>query len=147
MKEKIDRFMACNKFAIAGVSRNKHKFGNSIFREMKKKKYDIVPVNPNMNSFEGDICYKSVSELPYDVEALIVTTKPEASMTVVREAVDRGIKNIFLQQGAENKEVIEYAESNGANIIYKKCILMFASPTGFHKFHERISKFFGFYPK
>ena len=139
--------MACKKFAIAGVSRNKHKFGNTIFRELKKKNLDIVPVSPNMDNFEGDRCYPSVKDLPSDVEALVIVTKPEVSLSILKEAINKDIKNIFLQQGAHNKEIFEYAESNGVNLICKHCILMFAGPTGIHKFHERFSKFFGFYPK
>ncbi len=146
MKERIDRFLACKKFAIAGVSRNKHKFGNTIYKELKKKNFDIVPVSPNMDSFEGEKCYRSVGDLPSDVEALIIVTKPGASLSLLKEAANKGIKNIFLQQGAQNKEIMEYADRNGVNLICKHCILMFANPSGIHKFHERISKFFGFYP-
>ncbi|MFW5760839.1 MAG: CoA-binding protein [Cyclobacteriaceae bacterium] len=146
MKARIDQFLACKKFAIAGVSRNKHKFGNTIFKELKNKNFDIVPISPNMDSFEGEKCYYSVGDLPSDVEALIIVTKPEASLTLLKEAANKGIRNIFLQQGAQNKEIIEYAESTGINLICQQCILMFANPSGIHKFHERISKFFGFYP-
>jgi len=147
MKERIDRFLECKKFAIAGVSRNKHKFGNTIYKELKKKNFDIVPVSPNMDSFEGEKCYRSVGDLPSDVEALIIVTKPGSSLSLLKEAANKGIKNIFLQQGAQNKEIMEYADRNGVNLICKHCILMFANPSGIHKFHERISKFFGFYPK
>jgi len=147
MKEKIDRFMACKKFALAGVSRSKHKFGNTIFKELRKMNFDIVPVSPNMDSFEGEKCYRSVKDLPSDVEALVIVTKSEVSLPLLKEAANKGINNIFLQQGAHNKEIIEYAGSNGINLICKHCILMFANPSGIHKFHERISKFFGFYPK
>ena len=146
MKERIDRFLECKKFALAGVSRNKHKFGNTIFKELKKKNFDIVPISPNMDSFEGEKCYPSVKDLPSDVEALIIVTKPGSSLSLLKEAANKGIKNIFLQQGAQNKEIIEYAASNGVNLICKHCILMFANPSGIHKFHERISRFFGFYP-
>jgi uncharacterized protein len=146
MKNQIDQFLACKKFAIAGVSRDKNKFGNAVFREMKKKDYEILPVNPNMETFEGEKCYKSVTDLPADVEALIVITKPDVSLSVVREALDKGIKNIFIQQGAHNAQITELSLENKANIICKQCILMFANPTGIHKFHERLAKFFRFYP-
>jgi uncharacterized protein len=146
MKKKIDQFMACNKFAVAGVSRNKNKFGNVVFRELKKKDYDIVPVNPNMETFSGETCYKSIADLPPGIEGLIVTTRPAASLEIIKEALGKGIKNIFLQQGAQNSEVIEFAGRNGINLVCGQCILMFAKPAGIHKFHERIAKFFRFYP-
>ena len=138
--------MACKKFAIAGVSRNKHKFGNTIYKELIKKDYDIVPVNPNMESFEGAMCYRSVAELPDETDALIIATKPETALELIKDASSRGIKNIFIQQGAQNKEIMELADRNGINLICKQCILMFANPTGIHKFHAAIARLFGLYP-
>lgn len=146
MKEKIDRFLACKKFAIAGVSRSKHKFGNAIYRTLKKKEFHIAPINPYLDEFEGDMCYRSVKDLPDDVEALIVVASPGSGLEIIREASQKGIKNIFLQQGAHNDEILNYAEENGINLIYKQCILMFANPTGLHKFHAGLARFFGFYP-
>lgn len=146
MKEKIDLFLACNKFAIAGVSRNKHKFGNAVYRTLKKKEFNIVPVNPHLDEFEGDMCYRSVKDLPDDVEALIVVASSGSGLTIIREAMEKGIKNIFLQQGAQNEEILKYAEENGINLIHKQCILMFADPTGIHKFHAGLAKLFRVYP-
>jgi len=145
--ERINKFFGCNKFAIAGVSRDKKKFGSLIYKELKKKDYNIVAVNPNMDTFEGEKCYRSVKELPPDIEALIVVAKPDISYSIVREAVEKGIRNIFLQQGAQNTDTIKYAEDKGINLIYKQCVMMFAKPAGIHKFHGSICKLFGFYPR
>jgi uncharacterized protein len=148
MKENIDRFMASSRFAIAGVSRSKNKFGNMVFREMKKKGYDVVPVNPCLGTFDGERCYGSVGELPPDVDALIVITKPEATAGILREAKDKGIRNIFLQQGSQSRAIIESETGSGEmNLISRHCILMFARPTGIHKFHGTILRLFGLYPK
>ena len=145
--ENIYKFLNCKKFAIVGVSRNEKKFGNVVYKELKKKEYHVVPVNPYMESYNGEKCYKSVKELPSDIEALIVVTNPEITLHVVIEAIEKGIKHIFLQRGAQNSEAIEYAEENNVNIIQKHCILMFANPSGFHKFHRTFVKIFGLYPK
>lgn len=100
-----------------------------------------------MDSFEGEKCYRSVKELPSDIEAIIVATKPDRSYSIVKEAVERGIKHIFLQKGAQNDDAVKYAEENNVNIIYKQCIFMFANPGGVHKFHASLVKLFGAYPK
>lgn len=147
MKEKIDRFMACRKFAVAGVSRKSYKSGSSIFRELKKKNYDIVPISPHLDSFEGEKCYRSIAELPDDIEGLILSVKPEQGLAVIQDAASRGIRQIFVQLGAHSDEIVNYAEIHGINLISKQCIFMFAQPAGIHKFHERISKLFGLYPK
>ena len=54
---------------------------------------------------------------------------------------------MWITQGAENDKAIALAEENGIKIIYKKCILMFAKPSGIHKFHGFVTKVFGKYPK
>lgn len=143
----INQFLASKKYAIAGVSRDKKKFANVIFKELKKKGFDIIPINPNIDIFEGEKCYKNPSELPSDTDAIIVVTNPVSTENIVVEAVNKGIKQIFIQQGAHNDAAVSYAEKHGANIISKKCILMIASPGGLHKIHQTLAKWFGAYPK
>ena len=146
-KEKIDQFFASKQFAVVGVSADKRKFGSTVYKEMIKAGYYALPVNPNLKEFEGQKCYSSVNELPAETDALIIVTKAKHSGEVVRAAAEKGIKQIWLQQGAEDEATIKYAEENGLNVIYKKCAIMFANPKGIHGFHAFLSKVFGTYPK
>ena len=68
-KESISTFFRHDKIAIAGVSRKKQKFGNTIFSELTKKGFKMYPVNPNMDDYQGQKVYHSLSELPDDVSA------------------------------------------------------------------------------
>lgn len=145
--EKINQFFESKQFAVVGVSENKRKFGGTIFKEFIKAGYNTLPVNPNLQEFEGHKCYTSVSNLPNETEAVVVVTKPEQTINIVKEVANKGIKNIWLQQGAENEEAIKFAEENNLNIIYKKCAIMFANPKGIHGFHAFLSKLFRTYPK
>ena len=145
--EKIDQFFASKKFAVVGVSGDKKKFGSTIYKEMVKAGYDTLPVNPNLNEFKGRKCYSSVYELPAETDAIVIVTKPKHSIEVVKAAAEKSIKQIWLQQGAEDKATIKYAEEQGMNVIYKKCVIMFANPKGIHAFHAFLSKLFGTYPK
>ena len=47
----IDDFLAQRRIAVAGVSRNPHKFGNVLFRELKQRGYDVLPLNPTLKEF------------------------------------------------------------------------------------------------
>lgn len=142
------KFMAQKNMAIAGVSKNAKKFGNAIFKELKSKEYNLFPVHPNMDSLQGRACYQNVASLPEDVTALIICTKPENTFDLVKAAAEKGIQNIWLQQGAQNDEAIVFARQKGINIIHRQCALMFAEPvTSIHKFHRSINKLFGAFPK
>ncbi len=144
--QKINEFLASKKFAMIGVSRDTKKTGYVFYKELKKKLYNIVPVNPHIDEIDGNPCYPTISSLPSDVEALIFTTKPEVTNQLLAEAFHKGIKQIFLQLGSSNDKTIELIAKTDINIIYKRCILMFAKPEGFHKFHAFVAKLFRNYP-
>jgi len=142
------KFMAQKNIAVAGVSKNARKFGNAIFKELKSKGYNLFPVHPKMESLQGRACYKDVASLPEEVSALLICTKPESTLPLVKAAAEKGIQNIWLQQGAQNDEAINFAREKGINIIHRQCALMFAEPVGsIHNFHRSINKIFGAYPK
>jgi predicted CoA-binding protein len=144
----IQEFLKQGKYALAGASRLERKMGNSIYKEFKNKGVDIVPINPNIEELYGDKCYKSVADLPSDINALIICTKPADAEKIVQEAVNKGIKNIWLQQGAQSEKSIEIARQNNINLITKKCVFMFFEPVdSVHKFHRSVKKLFGTYPK
>ena len=66
-KKEIEKFFEPKKLAIVGVSRNKKKFGYLVFRDLKARGYEVCPVNPNTDKINGDLCYKSVKDLPADI--------------------------------------------------------------------------------
>jgi len=143
---KINSFLNCKKFAVAGVSLDNKKTGNAIYRELKKQSFQVVPLNPNIDTIDGDKCYPQIAELPNDVDALIIVTKPEISDVLIKDAIERGIKHIFCQLGSVNNESIDYANSLNINIIHHECLFMFANPHGMHKFHGFCAKLFRTYP-
>jgi len=147
-KRHIENFFEAKKLAIAGVSRDPQKFGYLIFNELTNKGYEVLPINPNAKEINGVACFKSVSGLPADVSSLLIVTHKHQTDSVLREAIGKGIKNIWVQQMSETEETIKIAEEYQIEIIYKKCIYMFAEPVvGFHKFHRTILKIFGQIPR
>jgi predicted CoA-binding protein len=144
--QSIQDFLAQKKIAVAGVSRKKSKFGNALYNELKKKDYEVLAVNPNLEEYDGKKCYNSISELPDDVTALVINTKNEVTRELLIQATEKGIKHIWLQQGAANKELLADLPNGDTNIICKQCLLMFANPSGIHGFHGWLKKAFGNYP-
>lgn len=144
----IQDFLAPGKMAIAGVSRNPKKFGGSIFKELREKGFDLYPINPNAEEIQGVKCYKSVSEIPADVEHLLIVTPKYETELVAHAAVKKGVKMIWIQQQSETAEAVKTIEEAGIPLIYKKCIMMFADPVNsVHRFHRFLVKTFGGYPK
>lgn len=147
-KKAVDDFIRQKKWAFVGVSQNKKKFGHFAYKELKAKGYEIFPVNPNLDSIEGHTAYSSLKELPERVEAVVISLSPSKTAQIVREAHLQGIKHIWMQQGAESEEAVNFCKENGINCVYGECILMFATPVGFpHNVHRFIWKLLGKVPK
>jgi predicted CoA-binding protein len=144
----IQNFLAPQKMAIAGVSRNQKKFGGAVFKELKEKNFELYPINPNAEEIQGVKCYKSVDELPTDVEHLLIVTPKYETEIVALAAIKKGIKKIWIQQQSDTPEAVKVIEEAGIPLIHKKCIMMFADPVkSVHGFHRFFVKAFGGYPK
>ena len=147
-KKAIENFFEPRKMAIAGVSRNPKKFGHVLFKELSEKGIEILPINPKTEEINGVKCYKSVAELPADIKSILIVTPKEETDAILREAINKGIPNIWVQQMSETEETMKIAEEYQVEIIYKKCAFMFAEPIkSFHKFHRTLVKLFGGMPK
>lgn len=142
----IDEFLQQEKIAVAGVSRNKKKFGYYCFKYLKEKNFNAVPVNPNASLIDDDICFPSISSIPGGAKSVLIVAPPKEGLGIAADAFLSGVKHIWFQLGAESDEAIKYCSDKGMNVIYNECILMFAKPESFHKVHRWVNKIFGKLP-
>ncbi len=49
----VSRFLSLEKYAVAGVSRDPKKFGHVMFKSLREKGMDVVPVNPGADMISG----------------------------------------------------------------------------------------------
>lgn len=145
--KQIEEFLAAEPVAMAGVSRNPKKFGFAAFRELKEKGMNIIPVNPNATEIHGVKVYPDIKSLPDNVRSLIIMTAKQKTAGIIKEAREKGIRQIWIQQMAESSDALKELEASGINYITKECILMHYKPHGIHKFHAGIRKFFRSFPK
>lgn len=136
----IDAFLRQPAIAVVGVSRSGRKFGNIACRELQAKGYRVYAVHPTATIIDGARSYPSLSALPETVNAVLVVVPPTQALTVVRDAALAGVRNVWLQQGAESPEVLEACRELGLNVVAGECVLMFAAPAGVHKMHYWISR-------
>ena len=143
----VDNIINQKTIAIIGVSRSGKKIGNTIYTDMKRKGYQVFPVNPNTSEIDGEKCYSNLNEIPEIPGALILCVKPDETEKVVREAAEIGIQNVWMQLGSESEEAVKFCKENNINTVHKECILMFVQPVeGVHKFHKFFNKIFGKLP-
>ncbi|MBT1077120.1 CoA-binding protein [Geobacter grbiciae] len=124
-KEQLDLFFQSKAFGVVGASADRHKYGNKVLRVYQQKNLRVIPVNPKEQEIEGTACVPSVTDLPDDVESISVITPPPVTEQVVKMAARKGIKNIWMQPGAESDAAVEACRRHGISVIADgTCILV-----------------------
>lgn len=122
---RIERFLAADRFAVVGASADRSKYGNKVLRCYQLNGRSAVPVNPRETEVEGVACVATVNDLPAAVTSISVITPPAVTEKVVEEAIRKGIKNIWMQPGAESAAAVQRCEQAGINVIADgSCILV-----------------------
>ncbi|MFZ5430139.1 MAG: CoA-binding protein [Bacteroidota bacterium] len=143
----IQEFLAPKKMAFAGASRNPKKFGGVVFNELIKKGFELYPVHPAASEIGGVACVKSVKDLPEGVDLLYIVTPKKETLSVVRDAAEKGIRKIWIQQASDTQEALDLAKQHNMTVISGRCMMMFAEPVGsIHNVHRWFSRVFGTYP-
>ena len=151
-RESIDSFLSHRRIAMVGVSRNGKDFSRMLFKDLIKRGYDIVPVNPKSTDIGGKQCFARIQDISPKVDAALLLTAPEVTEQIVKDCNEAGITKIWMQagvgMGAASQTAIDYCNENGINAITGNCVFMFLPDSGFiHKFHGFIKKLTGSYPK
>ena len=125
LDDRFDQFLAAAAFGVVGASADRAKYGNKVLRCYLQHGRRVIPVNPRAASIEGLACVPSVADLPEDVTSLSIITPPAVSEQVVTQALARGIRNLWLQPGAESPAAIAACEEAGGNCIADgSCVLV-----------------------
>ncbi|MCC6444739.1 MAG: CoA-binding protein [Armatimonadetes bacterium] len=99
--------------AIIGASADRAKFGNKAVRAYGSEGYKVFPVNPKEKEIEGLTVYKSVLDIPEPVETASFYVPPVVGLQVIEEVAQKGIREVYLNPGAESDELYAKAESLG----------------------------------
>ncbi len=125
ISERIDTFLSADAFGVVGASSKPHKYGNKVLRCYQQNQHTVVPVNPVEKEIEGLACIASVSDLPDQVSSISIITPPQVTEKVVEQAVAKGIKNVWMQPGAESAQAVAACEAAGVNVISDgSCVLV-----------------------
>ncbi|KAJ1952875.1 hypothetical protein GGI12_006137, partial [Dipsacomyces acuminosporus] len=103
-------------------SADRSKFGNKVLRWYMDNGLAVIPINPKTSEIEGLKCSKSLTELKASIDDLSrvsvsVITPPGVSQSVIEEAAQLGIKNLWFQPGSEPTDFHSTAKSLGVSAI------------------------------
>ena len=140
----IDEFLGLKRLAVVGVSRNPRDFTRSLFKDLARRGYDLVPVNPEAPEIEGRRCYARVADIQPPVEGALLLTAPVITQRVAQECQSAGIDHLWIYRDI----AVPDCEAAGTSVVAGECPFMYLPRSGFiHGFHGFCRKLAGTYPK
>lgn len=125
LQQKIDAFLNGTPFAVVGASRDRAKYGNKVLRVYQQNDRAVYPINPAGGEIEGAEAFADLASLPETAHGVSIITPPRITEQVVAQAIELGIKHLWMQPGAESQAAVDAAEKAGINVIAgDACILV-----------------------
>ncbi|HVY60604.1 MAG TPA: CoA-binding protein [Planctomycetota bacterium] len=124
MQQRIKDFLAGKTIALVGATDKREKWGYKIWKHLRAKGYEVLPVNPTVAAIDGQKTYPSLRDLPKKPDGVNLVVPPSVSEQACRAAKELGLARVWMQPGAESDEAIEWCDANGLECIHHKCILV-----------------------
>jgi uncharacterized protein len=109
--------------AVVGASDNPVRPSYFVMKYMKKKGYQIIPVNPGKAGSEilGCPVYASLLDIPETVDIVDCFRGSDAIPPIADEAIRIGAKILWMQLGISNEEAAKTAETAGLKVVMNRC--------------------------
>jgi predicted CoA-binding protein len=134
-----DLLQTSRTIAVVGLSNEPDRPSYGVAKQLQRRGYTIIPVNPRLKEWEGLKSYPYVSEIPDDIHLDIVDVFRQSQFTpdTVRDVLKRASKPrcIWLQQGIMNAEARRLAEEAGIFFVEDRCTAVEMAVRNSHAAH------------
>jgi predicted CoA-binding protein len=103
--------------AVIGASSNRDKFGNKALRAFANKGYTVFPINLTETEVEGHPAFKSVLDVPGAIDMATFYVPCAIGVQVLDEVVKKGIPEVWLNPGADDRRMVEKARTLGLKAV------------------------------
>ena len=120
MADLVERQLKESKtIAVVGLSPNPDRDSNRVALYLQRVGYRVIPVNPMVEEVLGEKSYPDLKSIPEDIDIDMVDVfrRSELVEPVVDEAIELGVKFIWMQDGVIHDESAKKAEAAGIPVI------------------------------
>jgi len=113
--------------AVVGASRDPRKAGGSVPEGLQRRGFRIIPINPFADVLFGERVYRTLAEVPENVDLVDVFRPAADAPEIARQAVAIGAKALWLQEDIRSEEARHIAEEAGLDYVEDECTAVVAS--------------------
>jgi predicted CoA-binding protein len=108
--------------AVIGLSPDESKASHKVAKFMQERGYKIFPVYPKEEAILGEKVYRSLAEIPFDVDMVDIFRKPQVFDAVADVCIERGdVKVFWTQLGLVNNAAAQKARDAGMKVVQNHC--------------------------
>ena len=96
--------------AVIGASNQHEKFGNKAVRSYLAHGHSVYPVNLREKSIEGLAVYRSILDVPVDLDATLVYVPPEVTIRLLPAIAKKGPGALYFNPGSEDDAVVAFID-------------------------------------
>lgn len=121
----LSPFFAPRSIAVVGAGERATSSGGAVMQMLRQAGYGgrVVPVNPKGGTIFGYQSVTSISAIDPPVDLAVIVIRPDAIVDAVREAADRGIRNLLILPGG-------FAEAGPVGVARNETLLKLAADRG-----------------
>ncbi len=121
-EEMKEIFESVKTIAILGLSPDESKASNMVARYLQNAGYKIIPVYPKEEEILGEKVYRSLEEIPFEIDMVNIFRKPNAFDAIADACIRRGdIKVFWGQLGLVNNAAAQKAKDAGMKVVQNYC--------------------------
>jgi predicted CoA-binding protein len=109
--------------AVVGFSPKPGRPSHGVARRMQEFGYRIIPVRPGISVGLGERAYPDLASVPDAIDIANVFRSGEYVPAILDQCLRLGIRNIWMQEGAEHEASAERARAAGMTVVMGRCIM------------------------
>lgn len=132
-QNQIDEILKYKVIAVVGLSKEPEKDSHKVSVYMKQHGYRIVPVNPFADEVLGEKSYKSLIDIPPEIQKTVEIVdifRPAKDVpSIVEQAIKLRTANgkpfvVWMQLGIVDEQAAEIARRSGLIVVMDKCLMV-----------------------
>ena len=120
----IKQILSMKNVAVVGMSKDPNKDAHHVPKYLIDNGYNVIPVNPTAEEILGRKSYKSLGDVPDKIDVVDVFRPSEHVPPIVKDAIAKGAKAVWMQLGISNDEAAQEASKHGIKVVYNRCMLI-----------------------
>jgi len=108
--------------AVVGLSPDESKPSNEVAKFLIERGFNVFPIYPKFDEILGRKVYRNLTQIDENIDIAVMFRKGEFASELVKDAVKKGVKTLWLQLGITNDEAGAIARENGINFVQDRCI-------------------------